>query len=361
MLKPRTIRLTRSVLLAGVLSSIIWISAGDLYPPGPVSPTMKSLAQVEPRTPIIPINDGGAGNAVAGPGPGPVTCPGTISTSGAYYLTGNCTVPAFQDGIVINAANIELDLNGYAIIGDVNSGSGILANFANLAFTKVINGTIRNCGGWGIAGLFPFNTAEFRNLRILYNGGGIQASALTLNLTDCITVGNDHVGISVDSKAGGVRNCISENNRLSGVYSYMGVKHLHTAYNGGDGIELKWSQGYAPGASHSLALYNDGNGILMAHTTGVDKTQFNQCAFNGLEGIYVPSSESATHFRANNAIENGGFGIEIDSCVNLVYRNWTADNVSGHYSYTGGACNPFVGTPTAAVSTANYFANIEAY
>ena len=45
---------------------------GGLTPPGAPAPTMKSLAQIEPRTPISSV-------------------PFTISTAGSYYLTTNVT------------------------------------------------------------------------------------------------------------------------------------------------------------------------------------------------------------------------------------------------------------------------------
>ena len=64
---------------------------GSLTPPGAPAPTMKTLAQVEPRTPI--------GSA-----------PFTISQPGSYYLTTNLT-----GAVTIAADNVTLDLMGFAI------------------------------------------------------------------------------------------------------------------------------------------------------------------------------------------------------------------------------------------------------
>ena len=68
---------------------------GSLTPPGAPAPTMKSLAQIEPRTPIS-------------------SAPFTISVPGSYYLTTNVTVSA-GDAIIIAANNVTLDLNGFTI------------------------------------------------------------------------------------------------------------------------------------------------------------------------------------------------------------------------------------------------------
>lgn len=69
---------------------------GALTPPvGAPAPVMKSLSQIEPRTPIS-------------------TLPITITNSGSYYLTTNLTTST-GSGITIFANNVHLDLNGFTI------------------------------------------------------------------------------------------------------------------------------------------------------------------------------------------------------------------------------------------------------
>ena len=85
------------ILLAVVSAFIILPSAfgqGALTPPGAPAPTMKSLAQIEPRTAIS-------------------AAPFTIAQSGAYYLTTN--VFASSNAIVIAANGVSLDLGGWTI------------------------------------------------------------------------------------------------------------------------------------------------------------------------------------------------------------------------------------------------------
>src|SRR4030095_6606576 len=70
------------------------LAQGPLTPPGAAAPTMKTLDQLEPRTPIS-------------------TLPFTISSPGSYYVTSNLTGVAGQHGITINADNVTLDLGGF--------------------------------------------------------------------------------------------------------------------------------------------------------------------------------------------------------------------------------------------------------
>ena len=73
---------------------------GSLTPPGAPGETMKSLEQVEPRTPIPSL-------------------PYTISESGSYYVTGNLS--STTHGIVIETSGVTVDLMGFSLTGDGTS------------------------------------------------------------------------------------------------------------------------------------------------------------------------------------------------------------------------------------------------
>jgi len=104
---------------------------GSLTPPaGTPAPTMKTLAQVEPRTPISSL-------------------PFTINQPGSYYLTGNLTGTASQNGITISADNVTLDLMGFSLNGVASSLSGVTSTGTRKNIS-VVNGVIQ---GWGAAGL----------------------------------------------------------------------------------------------------------------------------------------------------------------------------------------------------------------
>src|SRR5690349_10378629 len=79
---------------------------GSLTPPGPPAPSMKTLQQVEPRTPISSL-------------------PYTITEAGSYYLTTNLVGTAGQNGITINAPRVSLDLMGFELRGVGGTFSGI--------------------------------------------------------------------------------------------------------------------------------------------------------------------------------------------------------------------------------------------
>ena len=102
-----------ALLLSTINSQLSTLHAqGSLTPPGAPAPTMKTLDQIEARTPISQL-------------------PFTIDTGGSYYLTGNLSTGA-SNAIVIAASGVTLDLNGYTIYSTVtlaqNGGTAILLN-----------------------------------------------------------------------------------------------------------------------------------------------------------------------------------------------------------------------------------------
>src|SRR5947208_16830687 len=74
----------RCVALLAVLYALCPLSStfaqGSLTPPGPPTPTFKTLQQVEPRTPIDATHTPGEGDNQF-----------VINSPGSYYLTGNIT------------------------------------------------------------------------------------------------------------------------------------------------------------------------------------------------------------------------------------------------------------------------------
>ena len=73
---------------------------GGLIPPGAPAPSMKTLAQIEPRVPITNV-------------------PYTITQPGSYYVTTNLVTTGH--GIIIRASRVTVDLMGFSLNGDRNA------------------------------------------------------------------------------------------------------------------------------------------------------------------------------------------------------------------------------------------------
>src|SRR6266851_1180042 len=95
-------------LLSTLNPQLSTFGQGNLTPPAAPAPTMKSLAQIEPRTPIS-------------------SAPYSISSPGSYYLTSNLSVTN-GDAITITANQVTLDLNGFTLSSTAPSltGTGVL-------------------------------------------------------------------------------------------------------------------------------------------------------------------------------------------------------------------------------------------
>ena len=140
-------------------------------PPGAPVPTMKSLAQIEPRTPISAL-------------------PYTIFAPGSYYVTTNLTGIFAQYGITIASGSVTLDLSGFTLTGVSGAFTGI---YFNGAYTNV---TVRNgaISGWvnGVDGLTSTKSRNTvcENLTASFNTSlGMEVDATSV-VRDCLAIGN---------------------------------------------------------------------------------------------------------------------------------------------------------------------------
>lgn len=114
---PPTVSLALGLTVS--LSSATLFAQGSLTPPDAPAPTMRTLTQIEPRTPVA---GGMTGSGLFLTGPG------------SYYLTGNVTLTNNNGGaIYLYGNNISLDLNGFSVINgrtNTSNASGISAYWA---------------------------------------------------------------------------------------------------------------------------------------------------------------------------------------------------------------------------------------
>ena len=152
--------------LVVVLSLGYWMTqAGPLDPPpGPVT----STGRFGPRTEINSTNT-----------PGDSSSQFKITQPGSYYLGGNVTGVAGKNGISIDADDVTLDLNGFALLGVAGSLDGVIAaEFPTLRTNLAIrNGTVADWGGNGIYIDLGFNI-QIDKMRVARNtGNGILLEA----------------------------------------------------------------------------------------------------------------------------------------------------------------------------------------
>ncbi|HEX5223318.1 MAG TPA: right-handed parallel beta-helix repeat-containing protein [Verrucomicrobiae bacterium] len=157
---------------------------GSLTPFGPPAPSMKTLQQIEPRTPISSL-------------------PFTISTPGSYYLTGS--LESTNSGITVSANNVTIDLMGFTIGGaqDTNHPGIHVAGATNVMRNVIIrNGMITRFG----IGILIENT----------QGGRVHDVAIHQNTAEGIWLRSNDPGVCSDVT---IEHCSVTENASYGIFA----------------------------------------------------------------------------------------------------------------------------------------------
>jgi len=187
-----------TIVLAGVAGwAVTTAVAGDLNPPaGPVTPSMKTLTEVQPRTPISDL-------------------PHHITQPGSYYLTGNLSNES--GSLYIESSDVTVDLNGFNIFSTDNR-SAIRADNEALSQIVVRNGSVTGDGtGRGIflrGANMRVEDVSLRNCK--YSGIAIQGGN---NLVTRCTV-TECSGAGIISNSPGrmiVKACVVNDNQQGGI------------------------------------------------------------------------------------------------------------------------------------------------
>lgn len=278
---------------------------GSLTPPSGVpAPLMKTLDQIEARTPIPP--------SPSTPAAGPHF---TITQPGSYYLTGNVTVSG-GDAISIQSGGVTLDLNGFSLRSTTltPSGSAILINWEGPNYsggTTIRNGHIR-----------PFATTGTGTGFV----NGILATGLTQN-----TLVRD---ITVERLSG---DAIHLTNTLGSIAENCAVNDI-----GGRGIHAYTVRGCVARRIQDEAIFgttvSDSVGHCLGTARGIGGTNISNSSGQSAGGPGIQASlvlnchgTSTSNYGIFAAIAQNSYGSSISGSSGL--------QISGTASYCQGKRN----------------------
>jgi len=356
---------------------------GSLTPPGAPAATMKSLAQIEPRTIVNSVNTPGDGTSLF-----------IISQPGSYYLTTNLVGVSGKNGINIAANCVTLDLNGFALQGGPGGSSAIYILGAQTNIT-VRNGTI---SGWGSSGVYLGSVSSlnmvFERLNVsacwrgidVPGGGVVRDCACETNSTygifcfggivsGCTADNNGSYGIYVGSgiasgcsaqnngtygisvSAGTMSGCFARNNGTDGISVSGGtVSGCSAQVNGTDGFYVSGGKVlgcYAYGNQQSgIYVYGSGSAVI-GNTCNGNNTAISQIH----AGIYINNKNNRVEDNLVMASGYAGISVSASYSGNIIIKNSVSGNGGNNYLTPGAQ---FVGpliTTTGTITNSNPWAN----
>jgi hypothetical protein len=340
-------------------------SQGSLTPPaGTPTPTMKTLDQIEARTPISSL-------------------PYAINSPGSYYLTANLSVST-GDAIAINTNQVTLDLNGFTISSTASpaSGNAILLAASSKDIT-IINGHIKGGVGYsngsysgsgflnGINVNNPGGDVSYAPFNVRVSGvsvSGCLGSGIFLNAGSSTVVESSTVqtvgnyGINVESVSHSSANqcggtAISASVIADCIASSTGSSAAVSA-NIATGCFAIATNGYAVSATNAVNCYG-----ISTTNTAVNVSNALNCYGSSTTGTGI-SASTATNCQGSSGnagygvnaitanacygISSTGIGIHCTSgmAIGCVGIN-TSNNTHGLNAYIANCC---VYSPTLSVS-----------
>ena len=276
---------------------------GALTPPGAPAPTMKSLDQIEARTPISSL-------------------PYTITNPGSYYVTANLTGVSGYDGIDITTNDVTVDLNGFTLQGVAGSLNGI--KVVNPATNMVV------CNGaldfWGRSGMNASNGyyGQFARLRIVgcntagaIGSGGLYAGNNCV-VTGCTVSGNNKFGIYAANNCTLI-DCIASANNIINGFGIIVVSNciVRDCTAGGQFV------GISVNGNNNLILGCGLSGDQYGISASANNCTFKDCVVSG--NSYIGISANGNNYMVTDCTVSGNnAGIYLAIANNCTVASCTA-------------------------------------
>lgn len=305
----------------------ITFAQGSLTPPGAPAPTMVTLSQIEPRTPIS-------------------SAPFTISQPGSYYLTTTLNVTS-GDAIDITTNDVTLDLHGFTISSTAPSatGTGILLSgtLTNMNIA-ICNGFIR--GGVTEDGSGVYSGSGFGDGINYTNFGNyppVNVRVSNVSISGCL-----YTGISLGFESSTIVSSCTVN--CVGSYGISAdVVADSTAIFCGQGAISARTASNCYGVTYNNAAIS----VFSAQNCWGD-------SYNG-DGVYA--------FTANNCFGTSGYGTGIDAnyCANNCYGTggsyglYSYQTAVGCGGYSGGGTGLSANVATSCEGQSEYGTGLSAY
>jgi len=236
-----------------------------------------------------------------------LTCGQTVTTS--VTLTTNLfNCP--ENGLIVGASGITIDLGGHIISGVPGSDVGVFVGTFNSV--TVTNGTISGFG-YGVRAFHPGRAMRVQSMRIGRNLRGIETSARASVITGNAIFDNDSFGIFLSGADAQVTsNTLQENSTGIGtsVQPNLLLSDNRVLSSGGSGVSV-----LSGGATirNNVANGNGMFGISVSVTASQPARLRNNKAFFNTE-LGIDASPGTIDLSGNKAGANG----DMHQCANIV-------------------------------------------